>query len=349
MACTSNTRHPSAQARITILPQPLDLRASVDMRQAPFSIMQHWLNENGAPRAILQIRLPQTLEDTSHLLRRVYAFIAMRQRQRSNIWNQLQKLNGAPQIDPLNLTDLRTATGRMDECPDAVASDASVSIVNLLRLILDPEKYAGHGIAVRRLGVSKGNRKNGEIIEVDFFAAALGDDVGLVCPTAMLGDLLVAPVDPGGLEKLRLLRFGSDGLYPLRAKEDDPLVGEIINQATPIVSNNAPSLTPPQMSRTVHCFTEQISSRNFNSGSIRSVRRPGKDYGPLIQLSYARLIRQIAPTSRQRLYALGGYLAYAADPGLVTAVATSGAFGEDRGRQRLCPIYPRAGRSLRDI
>ena len=47
--------YPSAQARITIHPQPLDLRVKADMRQAPFSIMQHWLNENGAPRAILQI------------------------------------------------------------------------------------------------------------------------------------------------------------------------------------------------------------------------------------------------------------------------------------------------------
>lgn len=336
--------HPSAQARITILPQPLDLHASVDMRQAPFSIMQHWLNENGAPRAILQIRLPQTLEDTSHLLRRVYAFIAMRQRQRSNIWNQLQKLNGAPQIDSLNLTDLRTATGRMDECPDAVASDASVSIVNLLRLILDPEKYAGHGIAVRRLAVSKGNRKNGEIIEVDFFAAALGDDVGLVCPTAMLGDLLVAPVDPGGLEKLRLLRFGLDGLYPLRAKEDDPLVGEIINQATRL------SQTTPLYSHLRKCRERFIALLNKSLAEISTLALfdqlgAWEGLGPLIQLSYARLLRRIAPMNRQRLYALGGYLAYAADPGLVTAVATSGTFGETESPKTLSEL-PQSGSLL---
>lgn len=319
--------YPSAQARITILPQPLDLRASADMRQAPFSIMQHWLNENGAPRAIIQIRLPQTLEDNSQLLRRVYACIAMRQRQRLDIWNQLQKLNGAPQIDPLNLTDLRTATGRLDECPDAVGSDTSVSVVNLLRLILDPEKYAAHGIAVRRLAASKANLKNCEIIEVDFFAAALGDDVGLVYLTAMLGDLLVTPIDPGGLEKLRLLRFSSDGLQPLRAREDDPLVDEIISQATQLSQTTSLHL---QLRKCQERFTALLKKSLAEISTLSLFDQLGTWEGldPLIQLSYGRLLRRIAPMKRQRLYALGGYLAYAADPGLVTAVATSGAFGE---------------------
>ncbi|NBS34786.1 MAG: hypothetical protein EBS82_02930 [Methylocystaceae bacterium] len=329
--------YPSPQTRITILPQPLDLRASADMRQAPFSIMQHWLNENGAPRAIIQIRLPQTLEDNSQLLRRVYAFIAMRQRQRLDIWNQLQKLNGAPQIDPLNLTDLRTATGRLDECPDAVGSDTSVSLVNLLRLIVDPEKYAGHGVAVRRLAASKGNRKNGEIIEVDFFAAALGDDVGLVYPTAMLGDLLVTPIDPGGPEKLRLLRFSSDGLHPLRAKEDDPLVGEIINQATRL--SQTASLHS-QLRKCRERFTALLNKSLAEISILPLFDELGSWEGldPLIQLSYARLLRRIAPMKRQRLYALGGYLAYAADPGLVTAVATSGTFSETESPKPLSEL-----------
>lgn len=319
--------YPSAQARITIHPQPLDLRVKADMRQAPFSIMQHWLNENGAPRAIIQIRLTQTLEDNTQLLRRVYAFIAMRQRQRLDIWNQLQKLNGAPQIDALNLTDLRAATGRVDEYPDAVAMEGSVSIINFLRLILDPEKYAGHGIAVRRVAVSEGNRKNGEIIEVDFFAAALGDDVGLVCPSAMLGDLLVAPIDPGGQEKLRLLRFGSDGLQPLRVKEDDPLVSEIINQAAQL------SQTTPLHAQLRKCrerFTALLNKSLAEISTLSPFDQVGVWEGldPLAQLSYARLLRRIAPMKRQRLYALGGYSAYVSDPSLIAAIATSGAFGE---------------------
>lgn len=319
--------YPSTQARIVILPQPLDLHASADMRQAPFSIMQHWLNENGAPRAIIQIRLPQTLEDTTQLLRRVYAFIAMRQRQRLNIWNQLQKLNGAPQIDPLNLIDLRTATGRFDECPDTVASDGSISIVNLLRLILDPEKYAGHGIAVRRQAISEGNRKNGEIVEVDFFAATLGDDVGLVCPTAMVGDLLIAPVDPGGPEKLRLLRFSPDGLQPLRAREDDPLAGEIINYVMQV--SQATSFQS-QLRKCRECFTALLNKSLTGVLTISpfDLSDAWEGLDPLMQLSYARLVSRIAPMKRQRLFALGGYLAYAADPALATALATSGKFSE---------------------
>ena len=319
--------YPSTQARIVILPQPLDLHASADMRQAPFSIMQHWLNENGAPRAIIQIRLPQTLEDTTQLLRRVYAFIAMRQRQRLNIWNQLQKLNGAPQIDPLNLIDLRTATGRFDECPDTVASDGSISIVNLLRLILDPEKYAGHGIAVRRQAISEGNRKNGEIVEVDFFAATLGDDVGLVCPTAMLGDLLVAPVDPGGPEKLRLLRFSPDGLQPLHAREDDPLAGEIINYVMQV--SQATSLQS-QLRKCRERFTALLNKSLTGVLTISpfNLSDAWEGLDPLMQLSYARLLSRIAPMKRQRLFVLGGYLAYTADPALATALATSGKFSE---------------------
>ena len=49
---------------------------------------------------------------------------------------------------------------------------------------------------------------------------------------------------------------------------------------------------------------------------------------PLAQLSYARLLRRIAPMKRQRLYALGGYSAYVSDPSLIAAIATSGVFGE---------------------
>ena len=41
---------------------------------------------------------------------------------------------------------------------------------------------------------------------------------------------------------------------------------------------------------------------------------------------------------RQGLYALGGYLAYAADPGLVTAVATSGTFSETESPKPLSEL-----------
>ena len=49
--------------------------------------------------------------------------------------------------------------------------------------------------------------------------------------------------------------------------------------------------------------------------------------------------------NRQRLYALGGYLAYAADPGLVTAVATSGTFGETESPKTLSEL-PQSGSLL---
>ena len=76
----------------------------------------------------------------------------MRQRQRFDLWIETQKRLGAPQVDPLTLSDIRAATGVYDEETDAVTSNAALTVANLLRLIIDPETHARCGVAVRRGG-----------------------------------------------------------------------------------------------------------------------------------------------------------------------------------------------------
>ena len=316
---------PLEQRQVILTPQAVSFHPVSDMREAPFAIMQHWVNEGGAPRPILELQLREALEDHTQLLRRIYAVIAMRQRQRFDLWIETQKRLGAPQVDPLTLSDIRAATGVYDEETDAVTSSAALSVVNLLRLIIYPETHVGCGVAVRRqLSPAPGR---GELLEIDFYGAALGDDVGVILPAAMAGDLLVAPQDPGGSSIIRLFRFEADVLTPWRVSEEDPLVAAMIQKARE-TSQTAPASV--ELRRRREQFVQALNQliRHKSSKPLFDLSGDWRVLDPIAHISFAHLFVSASQAQQAILTALGGFEAYDADPAMTIAIVNSGEFAQ---------------------
>ena len=250
---------------------------------------------------------------------------AMRQRQRFDLWIQTQKRIGAPQVDPLTLSDIRAATGVHDEETDAVTSNAALTVANLLRLIIDPETHARCGVAVRRQSSPAPGR--GELLDIDFYGAALGDDVGVILPAAMAGDLLVAPQDPGGSSIIRLFRFDADALTPWRVSEEDPLVAAIIQKARE-TSQTAPAAV--ELRRRREQFVQALNQliRHKSSKPLFDLSGDWRVLDPIVNISFAHLFISASQAQQAILTSLGGFEAYDADPALTIAIVNSGEFAE---------------------
>ena len=317
--------YPVEQNRLTLEARPYETETSADAREAPFAIMQLWLAENGAPHAVLRLRLAESLEESASLLGRASVAMALRQRQRLNNWMQIQKQAGEPVIDPLTFEDIRQATGDPTEHPDAVETGEAVVVINLLNLILDPESAGSAGVAVRRASVSRAGSTGGETIEIDFYGAALGDDVGLVSPSANPGDLGVVPADPGGSPFVRLLRVEGDGLVPRRINDDDPLLDEMLRRATGAA--RAPSGAAARVvaeRASAHRSRRERLVAALNSLLTRAHVPERFDSAgtwelldPFLQTSFAAAAAK-GPIP-------GGYTAYVADPPLAIALSRAGA------------------------
>ncbi|PPD43924.1 MAG: hypothetical protein CTY15_08805 [Methylocystis sp.] len=342
---------PAYQSRLLLEPCPLDTEASADTREAPFAIMEHWLRENGAPRATLRLRIPDSLEESATLLGRACVAMALNQRRRLRGWMNEQKQSGEPVIDPLTFDDIRQATGEPAEYPDAVEVADTLVVANLLGLILDPDDPEADGVAVRRIG-EKHATGLGETIEIDFYGAALGDDVGLVAPTAGLGDIGVAPADPGGPPYARLFRIEGDGLTPRRLAEEDPLLEDLMRRAASVAGR-------ANSGAAARAFAERAAGLKGRREKLvaalnESLTRAGAParlsaagiwdvFEPLQQASFAAIAAEAPASARALLQDAGGYGAFGADPSLASALACGGPLAQSARSLR---FDPRAGTSL---
>jgi hypothetical protein len=320
--------YPAEQNRLMLEAKFYDAETAGDSRDAPFAIMQHWLAENGAPRAILRLRLAESLEESATLLGRVSVAMALRQRQRLNGWTQAQKQAGEPVIDPLTFEDIRQATGAPAEHPDAVEAGEAIVVVNLLNLILDPDATDAAGVAVRRAGANRAGATSGETIEIDYYGAALGDDIGLVCPSASQGDLGVTPADPGGSPFVRLLRVESDALAPRRLSDDDPLLDDMLRRATSAAKTTSGAAARAVAERAAAMrsrrdkFIAALNAMLARANVPERFDAAGKWdlFEPMMQTSFA---------ARAGMGAIvGDYAGYVADPALASALARAGALNK---------------------
>lgn len=341
---------PAYQSRLLLEARGLDVEASADTREAPFAIMQHWLHENGAPRAMLRLRIPDSLEESAAMLGGASVALVLNQRRRLRGWMHEQKQAGEPVIDPLTFDDIREATGDAGESPDAVEANDAIVVANLLNLLLDPDSSEADGVAVRR-SLEKNDAGGGETIEIDFYGAALGDDLGLVAPAARQGDLAIAPVDPGGPLVARLFRFEADGLVPRRLSEDDPIIEELTRRAAHSVARTNTSAAArafaeraaglkSRREKLVAGFNEALTragfSTRFSAAGLWDV------FEPLQLASFATLATQSPPPARAALQEMGAYGAYGVDPALTTALMRGGALAQ--GARVVAD--PRGGASL---
>jgi hypothetical protein len=261
----------------------------------------------------------------------VCVVLVMQQRRRLRDWAREQKDAGEPVVDPLGVEDIRQAVGEPHEQPDAVWANDSIVVANLLRLLTAPDETPFDGFALRRQAPASAPSAPGAgaVLDLDFFGAALGDDIGLVSGVAEPGDLSAAPRDPGGAATIRLFRVEGDGLAPRKLGEEDPLLEEILRRAAD--QDAAPT---GQMVRAVAERAAGLQARrerlaqSLNTALARA-DYPGRLDGagawdaldPALLAGFTALIREASAAGRNFAARLGGYRAFRFDPSLFAALA----------------------------
>ncbi|MFO1124753.1 MAG: hypothetical protein U1E25_05330 [Methylocystis sp.] len=332
---------PAYQSRLVLEAATFESSAAGDAREAPFAVMEHWLREPGPPRVILRLRIPDSIEESAQLLGRCSVVLAMNQRRRLKGWTLDQRAAGEPAVDPITIEELRQAIGDPQEHPDAAETAEPIVVGNLLSLLIDPEEAAVDGIALRRSREMSAPGM-GETVEIEFYGASLGDDIGVVCPVAGAGDLGVTPVDPGGPAYARLFRVEGDGLAPLRPTEDQGLVDELMRRAADCAraATGAAARAVAERAAGLRGRCDKlVASLNGTLSRAEVAARfepPGlwEALEPLAQVSFAALVIGATGPARARVRQFGGYGAFSADPALAAAIACGGEFAQS---VRPCP------------
>jgi hypothetical protein len=326
---------PAHQSRIVLEPIDAPVDGANEEVQVPFAIMDHWLRENGAERVTLRIRAPDALHQSEALLSRTAVVLVMHQRRRLRRWTREQRESGDPTVDPLSFEDIRIATGDPLETPDAVESNDSIVVCNLLDLIANPDEANFDGFAIRR-HLDKEAGDGGITADIEFFGAALGDDVGLVSIAAEAGDFGVVPRDPGGAPYVRLFRAESDGLIPRRVEDNDELLDEILRLAANQRSAPVRTAIRTATERAASLLGRREKFLSTLNASLASAGFPGRFdpttawdlFEPLIASSFADLVEEGGEQGRALLQRLGGYPAYRADPAAVWALVRQSDFAK---------------------
>lgn len=326
---------PIHQSRIVIETIETPVERASSMLRAPFAIMENWLRENGAPRATFRIRVRNSLEQSEFMLGRTAIVLVMHQRRRLRDWIQKQREAGDPIVDPLTFDDIRRATGHSLECPEAVEASSAIIVHNLLNVIASSETTEFDGLSIRRL--SEGAAADaGAIFDIDFFGAALGDDVGLVSTAADAGDFGVVPSDPGGAPYVRLFRVESDGLRPCKIEDEDVLLDEILRLAADEESGATGTLVRSSADRAASAQGRREKLLVGLNSSLAATGYAGRFHAaklwdlfePVLLSSFVALVMDAASEARAALLKLGGYDAYRADPSLVQALLRQHEFTE---------------------
>jgi hypothetical protein len=314
---------PAQQSRLLIEALELNTQLRLAPFKAPFAIMEHWLSEAGAPMATLRMRFP-SLDPTEPFLSRVAVVLVMHQRRRLRAFNLEEKKAGGAVIDPLTLADIRQATGWPQERPDVALSGAPIVVHNLRKLIAGGEARCD-GVSIRRR--ANGDADAGVAIEVDFFGAALGDDIGLVSAGADAGDFGVIPEDPGGARYARLFRVERDGLFARRIEEDDGLLDEILRVAAES-EDTAVGVASRPGEKTLSAQGRREKLLAELNNALAALNFPGRFAAskiweilePNFMAAFVALVEAATPPARAYLHRIGGYEAFRADPSLVGAL-----------------------------
>jgi len=316
--------YPTQQSRLNIEALEMQTQQRLAPLKAPFAIMEHWLSEAGAPVATLRLRFPSP-DQSEAFLSRVSVVLVMHQRRRLRAQNVEQRRLGGAVIDALSLADVHDATGWPQKRPDVAISGAPIIVHNLLKLVGGGAKPFD-GVSLRRR--AGGSADMSVAVEIDFYGAALGDDIGLVSAGADAGDFGVVPEDPGGARYARLFRVERDGLTPRRIEEDDPLLDEILLVAAAsegaAAGNGARSgektLSPQaRREKLVVELNSALAAANFD-GRL-TPEKIWEVFEPNLMAQFVALVEDAAPLGRVFLSKIGGFSAFRADPALVRTLA----------------------------
>jgi hypothetical protein len=306
-----------------------------DRRQAPFAVMEQWLREGGAPRPTLKLRLADPVDETVNVLSQISVALVMQQRRRLREWAREQREAGEPAVSTLSFEDIRQATGQIEEFPDAVWSHEPIVVYNLLKLVTAPEDAPLDGLTIRR-SISNGALGAGMALELDFYGAALGDDIALVSLRPEPGEAWTLPRLPGNAPDIRLFRVEAEGVRPRRLAEDDPLAAELrrfVSEADGALGAFVPRATLERAASLQARREKFTQSLNASLGRLDYAggfdgHAPWEPLTPLLLIAFVALMKQSEPAGRVLAARLGGYRGYRLDPSLFAALVLHPQWGE---------------------
>ncbi len=333
-----------------------------DRREAPFAIMEQWLREGGAPRPLLRIRLFEPLEEIAHVLGRISLALVMHQRRRMRDWTREQQDAGEPVIAPLSIEDIRQATGQLEECPDAVWTHEPIVVYNLLKLATAPEDVPLDGLTIRRstpngtINAGSAAASIGTTLELDFYGAALGDDITLISLNGEAGEAWTLSRIAGNAPNIRLFRVEAEGVRPRKLAEDDPLAAEILRTASHDENALAASTSRAMLERAAGLQARREKAAHLLNAALARLDdasgfdsfTPWEPLSPLLLLNFLALLREAEPAGRALAARLGGYRSYRLTPSLFAALVLHPRWGGDLadglGSQAHAPLTYRFAR-----
>jgi hypothetical protein len=291
---------------------------------APFAVLDLWQREQ-PPKVKLRIRVENPDSDADNGLERMSVVHVMNQRRFLREWIKTQKAVGDPIIDPLTFEDVQVAVGDPREMPNAVYDPGWTALFNLSKILSMTQPEELDGVFVRPLPRTA---TLGGVIgtEIEFFAATLGDDVGIVSNWARDGDIVVYPEDPGGSYKARLLRIGIDGAAALPIDDGDPMLKELLARVADdegiSVARSEPRPTDSATDRQT-AFLAQIKKRVRDNALFATIDTQSRwdDLAPLKISSFGALTSAGGQAGENALRRLGGYAAFRADPAVASMLA----------------------------
>ncbi|MBY6239941.1 hypothetical protein [Methylosinus sp. Sm6] len=316
---------PAQQSRIAVEAIDAPPTRGPTALKAPFAIMENWLRENGAPCPTLRIRIPNAVRGDL-LFARAAIVLVLHQRRRFRDWLREQRAAGEPTVDLLGVADIRRAIGEPNERPEAVDSSDAIVIHRLADVLAAADGAVFDGVSATRISE---RAESGLVVDLHFFGAALGDEVGLVCTCADAGDFGVVPDDPGGAPYARLFLIESDGATARRVADDDRLLDEILRRAVDVEreaeggsgrrDRERAASAQGRRERLLASFNAALALCGY--GGRFAAARLWDMFDPLMMAAFVALAGEAGPDGRAALARLGGYDAYRADSPLMEACA----------------------------
>ena len=290
---------------------------------AAFALLDLWQREV-PPKVAIRIRVSGTGDDIEASLRRMWVVHVMNQRRHLRDWIRTQRRAGDPIINPLTFEDVRNALNDPDELPNAIDAPHWAALFNLSHALTVGDEVEEDGATIRPL--PRTASPGGTVaIEMEFFGATLGDDVGIVSNWARDGDIVVYPEDPGGSQKARLLRVGIDGLASGAFDDNDPALHEVLARAADLEADVAHE---PGEVRTTEADARQSSFIALLKSQVRSpalissiAQSRWDDLAPIAVAELACIAAAGGPAAEEVLQRIGGYAAFRLDPVIASIVA----------------------------
>jgi hypothetical protein len=207
--------------------RPADIDVGNPRQQERAPAIYSKLKIDQPPAIRLRLFLRSAARSGDVFLRRLVLIHVMYQRRHLEDMNALRSENNEAIVEPLTIDRVYQHLPKTyQDAHAAVAIPDSIAAINLATALDNLEQADHAGFELVALPDTDG------FIEVNFYGAVLGDDVGIASNAATEGDIVVRGRDPGGYPGARLFRVTEGGLQAYAADESEENTADVMRAAS---------------------------------------------------------------------------------------------------------------------